>query len=578
VGDWKQSIYQWRNAAPDHLKAWLAPSIRSGQIAIEPLPHNYRSTPLLIAFFNHLVADLFAGTDKGHLQTPPKEPKHPYSGISEVEVIPAPCSSGDGPAYEKLTEAIVRKQAKSGCAWGDIAVLCRTNAHMDKVTAALAQAGILTSGLRGRELLSTREGTALYLSLVALFTEHDGRFIPLALSTLGYDEALTAPLAQLSGAVSTAPLPHRFAPFAAALHDLLPFFPRVLIETLWDEAERYFNRPEADDIAVFLRYLLEMSRLITVPEGAHSDRVKLATIHSTKGLEFPHVFLFWKEGLDKVPEIRHPDDGCPLDLDKGEIAFLATGPIAGADAIAEAAAAVKEEKAEETANLLYVAATRAVQSLTILLRADKEGKLKGFSERIHHSIERTIPDADRTEFGWRHDHRLEKPHPSEHETLTAPDLAEFFLEKTESDDIDATLHSAAIEAGIERGLRIHEVLARFTGDQGSIARGDLTEEELAAIKRFLQEQKVHEIIFRPGIVLTEQHLSDTRSFGIVDRLIIAPDRITLVDYKTGRVGHLADKYRAQMTRYRTILRGLFSGRPVECYLLCVDEPHRILTI
>ena len=68
------------------------------------------------------------------------------------------------------------------------------------------------------------------------------------------------------------------------------------------------------------------------------------------------------------------------------------------------------------------------------------------------------------------------------------------------------------------------------------------------------------------------------SFGIVDRLIIAPDRITLIDFKTGRVGHLADKYRPQMIRYRTILQGLFGGRPVECYLLFVDEPHRILTI
>ena len=48
--------------------------------------------------------------------------------------------------------------------------------------------------------------------------------------------------------------------------------------------------------------------------------------------------------------------------------------------------------------------------------------------------------------------------------------------------------------------------------------------------------------------------------------------------KTGRVGHLADKYRPQMIRYRTILQGLFPRRQVECCLLFVDEPHRILTI
>jgi ATP-dependent helicase/nuclease subunit A len=79
-------------------------------------------------------------------------------------------------------------------------------------------------------------------------------------------------------------------------------------------------------------------------------------------------------------------------------------------------------------------------------------------------------------------------------------------------------------------------------------------------------------------VLTEQHLSDTRAFGIVDRLIIAPDRITLIDFKTGRVGHLADKYLPQMLRYRTILQKLFPARPVECYLLFVDEPQRIVMI
>ena len=577
VGDWKQSIFQWRDAAPDHLKAWLAPSLRSGQIATEPLPHNYRSTPLLITFFNHLVAHLFTGTDKVHLQTPPKKPKYPYSGISEVAVIPAPCSGGDDPAYERLVEAIKQKKEDCGCAWGDMAVLCRTNGHMDKVAAALAQVGILTSGLRGRELLSLREGTALYLSLIAIFTEHDGRFIPRALSTLGYDEALTAALTRLAGTVR-APRPHRFATFAAALRDVLAYFPRVFIEKMWNEAERYLNRPDAIDVAAFLRYLLEMSHLITVPEGEHADRVKLATIHSTKGLEFQHVFLFWKEGLDRAPEIRHPDDGCPLDLNKGEIAFLETGPIAGVAAITEAATTVKEEKAEETANLLYVAATRAVKSLTILLRADKEGTLKGFSELMYRTAERTIPDAERTEFGWRHDYGIEIPRPSEHEELTAPDLAEGFVMQADSDEMDPALRSAAIEAGIERGMRIHAALARLTGNHRSIAQSDLAEEELAAIDRFLREQKVREIIFRPGTVLTEQHLSDTRSFGIVDRLIIAPDRITLIDFKTGRVGHLADKYRPQMIRYRTILQGLFSGRPVECYLLFVDEPHRIVTI
>ena len=578
VGDWKQSIYQWRGAAPDALRDAIAPALASGQIAPETLPCNYRSTPLLIAFFNHLVAGLFAGTDKVNLQAPPEKPKHPYGGLSEVAVIPAPCERGDDPAYERLVEAIARKKAECGCPWGAIAILCRTNGHMDKAAAALAKAAIPTSGIRGREMLSLREGTALYLSLIALFTGHDGRFIPRSLTALGYGEELTASLDRLTGTVGTAPRPHRFAALASALRDLAPHFPRVLIETLWDEAERFFDRPDAADSAAFLRYLLTMSHLITVPEGEHADRVKLATIHATKGLEFPHVFLFWKEGLDRAPEIPHPEDGCPLTLNKDELAFLATVPIAGAASIAEAAAAVKEEKAEETANLLYVAATRASQSLTILLRADKEGSMKGFGELMHRTAQAAIPDAERTDYGWRHDYGPEQPRPADYEELTTPALAVGPATQVDSDEMDPTLRSADIEAGIERGLCIHAALARIRDERKAITPDNLSSAEHAAVERFLTDPKVRDILFRPGRVLTEQHISDTRAFGIVDRLIIAPDRITLIDFKTGRVGHLADKYQIQMLRYRTILQELFPGRGVEGYLLFVDEPRRIVTI
>jgi ATP-dependent exoDNAse (exonuclease V) beta subunit len=578
VGDWKQSIYQWRGAAPDALRDVISPALLSGQIAAETLPHNYRSTPLLIAFFNHLVAGLFAGTDKVNLQVPPEKPKHPYGGLSEMAVIPAPCERGDDPAYERLVEAVARKKEECGCPWGAIAILCRTNGHMDKAAAALAKAAIPTSGIRGRELLSLREGTALYLSLIALFTGHDGRFIPRSLAALGYGEELTAALDRLVATVGTAPRPHRFAAFASALRDLAPHFPRVLIETLWDEAERYFDRPDAADSAAFLRYLLTMSHLITVPEGEHADRVKLATIHGTKGLEFPHVFLFWKEGLDRAPEIPHPADGCPLTISKDELAFLATGPIAGAAAIAEAASMVKEEKAEQTANLIYVAATRASQSLTILLRADKEGALKGFGELMSRTAQAAIPNAEHTEFGWRHDYGPEQPRPADYEELTAPDLPAAPSAPVDSDDMDPTLRSADIEAGIERGIRIHAALARITDARKSFAPDNLDAKERATVERFLAEPKVREIIFRPGRVLTEQHISDTRAFGIVDRLIIAPDRITLIDFKTGRVGHLADKYSLQMNRYRTIIEELFPGCPVESYLLFVDEPHGVAKI
>ena len=390
-----------------------------------------------------------------------------------MAVIPAACGAGDDPAYERLVEAVTQKKAECGCPWGAMAVLTRTNGHMDKAAAVLAKAGIPTSGIRGRELLSLREGTALWLSLIALFTGHDGSFIPRGLTALGYDEALTAAVTRLTGTVGTAPRPHRFSAFASALRDLMPHFPRVLIETLWDEAERYFDRPDAGDAAAFLSYLLTMSHLITVPEGEHADRVKLATIHGTKGLEFPHVFLFWKEGLDRAPEIPHPDDGCPLSLTKDELAFLATGPIAGSGGHRRGGGSGEGREGRRDGE-------------PPLCRRDPRreepddppaGRPGGRTERLQRSDvshgPEAIPDAERTAFGWRHDYGPEKPRPSDHEELTAPDLAEGFVAPADSDEMDPALRSADIEAGIERGIRIHAALAQLTGDRKTIVPANL---------------------------------------------------------------------------------------------------------
>ena len=225
-----------------------------------------------------------------------------------------------------------------------------------------------------------------------------------------------------------------------------------------------------------------------------------------------------------------------------------------------------------------MAATRAAQSLTIILRADKEGGLKGFSSLMEQTARKPIPDAERTESGWKRDYGPAEPEPKDYEELAAPELCEGPPAPLDSDDLDPALRSADIEAGIERGLRIHAALAQVTSERPTVPSGILAPEEQEAVNRFLATPGVREILFRPGRFLTEQHISDTHSFGIVDRLIIAPDRLTLVDFKTGRVGHLAEKYKAQMDRYRTILQRLFPERPVECYLMFVDEPQRIVTI
>ena len=60
--------------------------------------------------------------------------------------------------------------------------------------------------------------------------------------------------------------------------------------------------------------------------------------------------------------------------------------------------------------------------------------------------------------------------------------------------------------------------------------------------------------------------------GQVDRLLVEPGRVLLIDFKTNRpppaaVGDVSPAYLRQMAAYRALLRLAFPGRAVECALL-----------
>ena len=64
--------------------------------------------------------------------------------------------------------------------------------------------------------------------------------------------------------------------------------------------------------------------------------------------------------------------------------------------------------------------------------------------------------------------------------------------------------------------------------------------------------------------------------GLVDRLVVLPDRVLLADFKTNRrppatVEATPVGYLRQMASYRAVLRGIFPDRPVQCALIWTRE-------
>jgi ATP-dependent helicase/nuclease subunit A len=68
--------------------------------------------------------------------------------------------------------------------------------------------------------------------------------------------------------------------------------------------------------------------------------------------------------------------------------------------------------------------------------------------------------------------------------------------------------------------------------------------------------------------------------GIVDRLLVTADTVTVIDYKTGRhapgtAADVAPAYLRQMAAYRDALAVIFPGRRIEASLLYTAVPRLI---
>ncbi len=171
VGDWKQMIYGWRGANREALEMAIGSYLENGVIAESSLEYNYRSTPLLISFFNKLVENLFDGKEKTETQKPP-EKTDGFEGVTEVNLVKLEKDgSSEAPFYPAILEVLKAKKSEYGCQWGDMAVLAATNNYVQKISSELVKEGIGVSEVKGRQLLSTEEGVAVMLFIAGVLSK-----------------------------------------------------------------------------------------------------------------------------------------------------------------------------------------------------------------------------------------------------------------------------------------------------------------------------------------------------------------------------------------------------------------------
>jgi ATP-dependent helicase/nuclease subunit A len=379
------------------------------------------------------------------------------------------------------------------------------------------------------------------------------------------------------------------------------------------DAGRYPTLPRFLERLRQLRSLDKEGPSQATPPGGDSRRVQLLTIHASKGLEAPVVFLVdtardatGNHGARTL--VRWPaTDDRPTDL-------MLLSNLKQRDSISQRSYELdQQDERREAANLLYVALTRARHMLVISGCAPgRNSSANSWYQQLATALcGDSAPDRawvrQYREPPARHsatdvaagrgsvDPRLRGP-------ITTPTLWREIAPSrsalptdSEHGDADGTL----------RGLVMHRLLQLATdapepaSRQESLLRQvanefqfDIRDDRLGAWWREalrIVSDPTLDWLMRPhpprqayNEVSIQYRDAGRTVFGLIDRLVVDERNIHIVDYKSHRLGdasgtaQLIEQYRPQLALYRRGVQQLWPARQVTSYLLLTHQARLIM--
>jgi ATP-dependent helicase/nuclease subunit A len=402
------------------------------------------------------------------------------------------------------------------------------------------------------------------------------------------------------------------------LYSRLGLAARDAIDELMNSALE-FERNETASLDRFLAWFSQGTVDVQRDPGRPGNEVRVMTVHGAKGLEAPVVIIADATG-DPVKLGRTPLT-VEVDIGGGLAPLLRPKKEERCPPFEKIILAEERRDLEEHSRLLYVALTRAADRLIVGGVRPKEKK-DGSDPRPINSWHLTVERA-MTEMGaepgeahvmLRHGSpasgkarrtkdRVQPP------SIAVPDWARqtappearpprpLAPSAMAVDDAASPPPSEAMRKAALRGTWIHQLLERLpavdVNRRAAVADRWLERSAAvsdAAIRREIVDQ-VCGIISNPrftelfgpdslGEAPLAATLPDGRVIaGTVDRLHIAADRISVIDFKTGRVPDrdvdIPASHRAQMSAYVAALKVIFPGKQVAAALLYTTGPKLV---
>ena len=400
VGDDDQSIYAWRGARPENLAQLKQDFPRLRVIKLE---QNYRSTGRILKAANRLIGN-----------NPHLFEKRLWSDLGDGEPIRVMACRNELQEAERVVSAILHHKFCNGTGWGDYAILYRGNHQAKPFETMLRQHNIPYFLSGGTSFFSRTEvkDVMAYLRLLAN-PDDDAAFLrivntprreigPGTLEKLGaYATRRHVPLLAACGELGLeqelGPRPlgrlREFGQWVARYQALaLQEHPVRTVQEMLEElgyenwlfenassdrvAERRWENVQelvqwlerlyqgdrvGETLSEMVSHLALQDVLQRQDDESGGDQVHLMTLHSAKGLEFPHVFLVGMEE-ELLPHRT----------------------------------SIEEESIEEERRLAYVGITRARRSLTISYAE----KRKRFGEVVRCEPSRFLEELPEEGLKW----------------------------------------------------------------------------------------------------------------------------------------------------------------------------------
>jgi ATP-dependent exoDNAse (exonuclease V) beta subunit len=619
VGDGKQAIYRWRsgevelfNKLPEIYKAdgelfnlYEQNFIREQDILY--LENNYRSRTEIVEFNNDFYEALkenlgdFKSVYQNHKQKPVKS----TGGYVKIEVLDK-IQIKEEDLYLKKTLLAIQESIEDGFFPGQIAVLARKRNSLKAIAEYLTKNNITIESSESL-MLKNQEGIQFLVSILKYILNPDDKVIQYWLFYFLANKFDADPN------IDFQTISDEFDPAKKKLKELglynklkqlgpLPLYQMAIelekefkidislsayFKTFLDLVEQ-FESKDGKQLDGFIEWWDELKPSISTPDNP--EAVKLLTIHSAKGLEFPVVIFPYADWMKQLTNeykwIDAPDeiaDELPkvlLKLSKGQLENTPREMAYFSE---------KSKSLLDDINLMYVATTRPSERLYIFTSSEISERF--LSAQVNKALATlNIGDRHILEYGERVKKEFLSPQITDGIIM---DLELKSIDTTEREDVinvsyeHVKYQNEKIKKALDYGKTIHRLLAEIdTTDDiefavknalntGLISKKESTELN-TKLTRLLCSGNVKQWFEQGGVKIKERSLADKNGNELrPDRIVISDDQVTVIDYKTGVVsdGELV-KYKSQVLGYMEALENM-DYKNVKGYLLAIDNEELI---